>query len=73
MGSASSIYLPFPMSVVIMRLIILITLLSISIAGLGVREAGFVDVFGQTGGHRPHVFLLGRLLNMLMALPGAWF
>ena len=56
--------------------VILITLLPISIAGLGVRELGFVYLFGQAGMPAEVALplsLMLRLLYMLLATPGAWF
>lgn len=55
--------------------IILATLLPISIAGLGIREAGFVYLFGLVGVPKEAAFALGFLASIipLSAMPvGAW-
>jgi len=75
-AAAFGVHLPFLLYVVIMPVIILITLLPISIAGLGVRELGFVYLFGQVGMPAEvalSLSLLTRLLTILLAVPGAWF
>jgi uncharacterized membrane protein YbhN (UPF0104 family) len=54
----------------------LISLLPITIAGLGVREAGFVYFLGL-GGMPPEVALplalIQRLFTIVATLPGAWW
>jgi glycosyltransferase 2 family protein len=75
-AAAFGVHLPFLLYVVIMPVIILITLLPISIAGLGVRELGFVYLFGQVGMPAEIALplsLLTRVLTVLLAVPGAWF
>jgi uncharacterized protein (TIRG00374 family) len=75
-AAAFGVHVPFLLFVVIVPVIILITLLPISIAGLGVREVGFVYLFGLAGISAEIALalsLLIRLLDLLMALPGAWF
>jgi uncharacterized membrane protein YbhN (UPF0104 family) len=75
-AAAFGVHMPFLLFMVIMPVILLITLLPISIAGLGVREVGFVYLFGLAGMPAEIALalaLLTRLLNLLMALPGAWF
>jgi uncharacterized membrane protein YbhN (UPF0104 family) len=75
-AAAFDVHLPFLLYIVIMPVIILITLLPISIAGLGVRELGFVYLFGQVGMPAEialSLSLLTRLLTILLAVPGAWF
>jgi len=72
---AFGVFLPFTVFIVIMPVIILVTLLPISIAGLGVRELGFVVLFGQVGMPAEvalSLSLLMRLLTILLATPGAW-
>lgn len=74
-AAAFGLHLPFLLFVVIMPIIILIALLPISIAGLGVREVGFVYLFGLAGMPAEVALalsLLTRLLSILMTLPGAW-
>jgi uncharacterized protein (TIRG00374 family) len=61
---------------IFMPIIILATLLPISIAGFGVREAGFVYLFGLIGVAPEAAFTLGivSFLVTLSAVPvGAWF
>jgi uncharacterized protein (TIRG00374 family) len=73
---AFGVHLPVLVYVVIVPVIFLITLLPVSIAGLGVREVGFVYLFGQVGMPAEialSVSLLIRLVNVLLATPGAWF
>ena len=73
---AFGVHLPFLLYMVIMPVIILITLLPISIAGLGVRELGFVYLFGEVGMPAEialSLSLLIRILTILLAVPGAWF
>ena len=75
-AAAFGVHLPFLLFIVIMPVIILITLLPISIAGLGVRELGFVYLFGQVGMPAEialSLSLLIRILTILLAVPGAWF
>jgi glycosyltransferase 2 family protein len=75
-AAAFGVDLPFLAFVVIVPVVILITLLPISIAGLGVREVGFVYLFGQVGMPAEVALplaLLTRALAILMALPGMWF
>jgi uncharacterized protein (TIRG00374 family) len=75
-AAALGFCLPFELFTVIVPVVILITLLPISIAGLGVREVGFVYLFGLAGMPAEIALalsLLTRLLNLLMGLPGAWF
>lgn len=73
---AFGVHLPFVLFMVFVPVIILVTLLPISIAGLGVRELGFVYLFGQVGMPAEvalSLSLLTRLLSIMLALPGAWF
>lgn len=73
---AFGVYLPITVFAIIVPVIILITLLPISIAGLGVRELGFVYLFGQVGMPAEvalSLSLLIRLLTILLSTPGAWF
>lgn len=73
---AFGVHLPIVVFIVIVPVIILITLLPISIAGLGVRELGFVYLFGQVGMPAEvalSLSLLIRLLTILLSTPGAWF
>ena len=72
---AFGVHLPILVFIVIVPVIILITLLPISIAGLGVRELGFVYLFGQVGMPAEvalSLSLLLRLFAILLAAPGAW-
>jgi glycosyltransferase 2 family protein len=68
--------LPFIFFVALMPVIMLLALVPISIAGLGVQEAGFVYLFGLLG--MPvevalPLALLIRLFTVMALLPGAWF
>lgn len=68
--------LPFIFFVALMPIILLLALAPISIAGLGVQEAGFVYFFGLLG--MPvevalPLSLLVRLCSVMALLPGAWF
>jgi uncharacterized protein (TIRG00374 family) len=72
---AFGVHLPILVFIVIVPVIILITLLPISIAGLGVRELGFVYLFGEVGMPAEvalSLSLLLRLFAILLAAPGAW-
>jgi uncharacterized protein (TIRG00374 family) len=72
---AFGVHLPIWVFIVLVPVIILITLLPISIAGLGVRELGFVYLFGQVGMPAEvalSLSLLLRLFAILLAAPGAW-
>lgn len=68
--------LPFAFILVVVPIVLLISLLPISIAGLGVREAGFVYFLGL-GGMPAAVALplslVQRLFTILVTLPGAWW
>lgn len=68
--------LPFTFIMVVFPIMLLITLLPISIAGLGVREAGFVYFLGL-GGMPAEIALplalIQRLFTILVTLPGAWW
>lgn len=60
---------------VIVPTVAFLTFLPISIGGLGVRELGFVSLFGLVGMSPAMAFSLGFLVyvvSMLAVLPGAW-
>jgi hypothetical protein len=73
---ALGIDLPLEYYFVIMPVIILLTLLPISIAaGLGVREAAFVHLFGLVGMAGDAAFSLSLfvyVISFAAGLPGAW-
>ena len=73
---ALGIDLPVQYYFVIMPTIILLTLLPISIAaGLGVREAAFVHLFGLVGMAGDAAFSLSLfvyVISFAAGLPGAW-
>jgi hypothetical protein len=66
---------PFPFVLAVMPIVILISMLPISIAGIGVYETAFVYFFNLVG-VAPEVSLtvsiVGRLSWVLTAMPGAW-
>lgn len=68
--------LPFTFIMVVYPVMLLISLLPITIAGLGVREAGYVYFLGL-GGMPAEVALplalIQRLFTVLGTLPGAWW
>ena len=68
--------LPFTFILVVFPVMLLISLLPITIAGLGVREAGYVYFLGL-GGMPAEVALplalIQRLFTILSTLPGAWW
>jgi glycosyltransferase 2 family protein len=68
--------LPFTFVLVVYPIMLLISLLPITIAGLGVREAGFVYFLGL-GGMPAEVALplalIQRLFTIIATLPGAWW
>lgn len=75
-ATAFGVHLPFLLYVVIVPVILLVTLLPISIAGLGVRELGFVYLFGRVGMPAEialSLSLMIRVLTIVLSLPGAWF
>jgi uncharacterized protein (TIRG00374 family) len=75
-AAALDFSLPFLYFVIIVPIALLISMMPISIAGLGVREAAFVYLFGLVGMPPEVSFplaLLTRLAGLLMLLPGAWF
>jgi len=75
-AAAFGVHLSFVLFLVIVPVIALITMLPISIAGLGVRELGFVYLFGQVGMPAEvalSLSLLIRLVMIVLAMPGAWF
>lgn len=75
-AAAFGVHLSFVLFLVIVPVIMLINMLPISIAGLGVRELGFVYLFGQVGVPAEvalSLALLIRVLTILLAAPGAWF
>jgi uncharacterized protein (TIRG00374 family) len=68
--------LPFLYFVIIVPITALASMMPISIAALGVREAAFVYLFGLVGMPPEVSFplaLLTRLAGLLVLLPGAWF
>jgi glycosyltransferase 2 family protein len=73
---ALGIEMPVPYFFAIMPTIILLTLLPISIAaGLGVREAAFVQLFGMVGMAGDAAFSLSLFVYVISfsaGLPGAW-
>jgi uncharacterized protein (TIRG00374 family) len=68
--------LPFLYFIIMVPIAALVSMIPISIAALGVREAAFVYLFGLVG-MPPEVSLplalLTRIAGLLMLLPGAWF
>ena len=68
--------LPFTFVLVVFPIMLLISLLPITIAGLGVREVGFVYFLGL-GGMPAEVALplalIQRLFTIIATLPGAWW
>lgn len=67
--------LPFMFFVVIAPLVTLLALAPVSIAGLGVQEAGFVYLFGLAGMPVEMAFALALLIraaSIVATLPGAW-
>jgi hypothetical protein len=59
----------------VMPVIVLVTLLPFSIAGLGVQDMGFVFLFGLNGMPAETALLLSLIIHafvFLSALPGAW-
>ncbi|MGH6921662.1 MAG: lysylphosphatidylglycerol synthase transmembrane domain-containing protein, partial [Geminicoccaceae bacterium] len=77
MGAAALDFsLPFLYFVIIVPIAALISMMPISIAALGVREAAFVYLFNLVGMPPEVSFplaLLTRFAGLLMLLPGAWF
>lgn len=75
-AAALDFSLPFLYFVIIVPIAALISMMPISIAALGVREAAFVYLFNLVG-MPPEVSLplalLTRFAGLLMLLPGAWF
>jgi hypothetical protein len=68
--------LPVALFVVLMPVIVLLTLLPFSIAGLGIQDLGFVYLFGLHGMPAETALLLSLIIHafvFLSALPGAWF
>jgi uncharacterized membrane protein YbhN (UPF0104 family) len=68
--------LPFLYFVIIVPITALASMMPISIAALGVREAAFVYLFGLVGMPPEVSFplaLLTRLAGLLMLVPGAWY
>jgi len=77
-ASAAALGHPVPLTfiMVVYPIMLLISLLPISIAGLGVREAGFVYFLGLAG--MPveialPLALIQRLFTILVILPGGWW
>ena len=69
-------HLPLVYFILFVPIIIVLTLLPISIAGLGVREGAFVYLFGLVGMRPEDAFMLSVLvflMNIAGTLPGAWF
>jgi hypothetical protein len=68
--------LPFTFVLVVYPVMLLVSLLPITIAGLGVREAGFVYFLGL-GGMPAEVALplalIQRIFTIVATLPGAWW
>jgi uncharacterized protein (TIRG00374 family) len=68
--------LPFTFVLVVLPIMLLVSLLPITIAGLGVREAGFVYFLGL-GGMPAEVALplalIQRVFTIVATLPGAWW
>jgi uncharacterized protein (TIRG00374 family) len=74
-AAALGVHLPFVFFVVIIPVIVLLAMLPISIAGLGVREAGYVYFFGLVGMPPEVAFSLALTIQvcvLLLTLPGAW-
>lgn len=73
---ALGVDLPLTTFVVLVPMIVLISLAPITIAGLGVREAAYVFLFGLVGVNPEIAFALSimmYLLTLLTSLPGAFY
>lgn len=72
---ALDIDISFIYLLILVPIIVLITLLPISIAGLGVREVSFIYLFGLVGVNEEAALtlsLLGFAMNMFSIVPGYW-
>jgi uncharacterized membrane protein YbhN (UPF0104 family) len=75
-AAAFGVELPLMVYVAITPLITMLARIPISIAGLGVQEAGFVylyGVFGMPAGIALVLSLVMRACTILSSAPGAWF
>ncbi|GJL50356.1 lysylphosphatidylglycerol synthase transmembrane domain-containing protein [Candidatus Nitrospira salsa] len=75
-ASALEIELPLMTFVVIVPIIFLVSLIPISIGGLGVREAAFISLLGLVGVQAEAAFSLSVIMyvvNLVTTLPGAFF
>ena len=75
-AAAFGVELPWVVYVAITPLITMLARIPISIAGLGVQEAGFVYLYGVFGMPAEVALVLSlvmRACTILSSAPGAWF
>jgi uncharacterized membrane protein YbhN (UPF0104 family) len=75
-GWSLGLHIPLSMFAIVMPIVLLVSLLPLSLGGVGMREAASVSLFGLAGVAPDAAFALAGLVSLLTVasvLPGVWF